>query len=123
MSDRGRQQARFATQGREASSRPPLTSEAIESVAQWLRVIAEPNRIRLMEALDAGSATLQGLASQLGTTRQNAHKHLMVLGRAGIVGRREVAGRVHYELADWAGWWVVMQAAESVTTHRPAKRR
>jgi DNA-binding transcriptional ArsR family regulator len=99
----------------QTASRPPLSQEAIESVATWLRVIAEPTRIRLMEILNAGSSSVQGLASQLGTSRPNVSKHLAVLHQAGIVRRRKVGNHALYELADWSGWWMVEQASTTVT--------
>lgn len=117
MNDRVRQKADGA-EGRESLPRGPLPSEAIESVAEWLRVIAEPTRIRLMEALDGGGATVQGLASQLAMPRQNVSQHLIVLYQAGIVSRRRTGNRVHYELADWTGWWMVRQAVVGVTSAR-----
>lgn len=120
MNNRVKQKAFGAAEGREAPSHRPLPSEAIESVAEWLRVIAEPTRIRLMEALDGGGATVQGLASQLGMTRQNISQHLIVLYQTGIVSRRRTGNRVHYELADWTGWWMVRQAVASVTPARTA---
>lgn len=100
---------------REASARAPLAEEAVESVAAWLRVLAEPTRIRLMDILNGGGASVQGLAAQLGTTRQNASRHLGVLRQAGIVARRKAGNRVHYELADFSGWWMVEQAASTLT--------
>lgn len=108
-------QAGHQARRREAPPRRPLADDAIESVAAWLRVIAEPTRIRLMEALDGGGASVQGLAAQLGMTRQNVSQHLNVLHQAGIVSRRRVGNWVHYELADWTGWWMVEQAVTSVT--------
>lgn len=98
-----------------APSRPPLADEAIESVASWLQVIAEPTRIRLMERLGSGGANVQGLASQLGTTRQNVSKHLGILRQAGIVNRRRSGNWVLYELVDFSGWWMVEQAAAALT--------
>ncbi|HMC50460.1 MAG TPA: metalloregulator ArsR/SmtB family transcription factor [Solirubrobacterales bacterium] len=98
-----------------APSRPPLADEAIESIASWLQVIAEPTRIRLMECLGGGEARVQGLASQLGTTRQNVSQHLGILRHAGIVNRRRAGNSVLYELADFSGWWMVEQAAAALS--------
>ena len=92
-----------------------LSEEAVESVAAWLRVIAEPTRIRLMEILNGGGSSVQGLAARVGMSHQNVSTHLKVLHQAGIVKRRKIQRRTHYELADWAGWWMVEQAAMTVT--------
>lgn len=101
-----------------ASSGPDrraLTEEEIEAVASWLRVIAEPMRIRLMQILNGGGGSVQALAAQLGTSHQNVSIHLRILHRAGIVKRRKIERRTHYEIADWAGCWMVEQVALTVT--------
>jgi DNA-binding transcriptional ArsR family regulator len=99
---------------REGSRRASLSDEVIESVASWLNVIAEPSRIRLIESLNRGGATAQGLAAQLRMSRQNVCRHLGVLHQAGIVKRRRVKNRVEYELIDWSGWWMIEQATASI---------
>lgn len=95
----------------------PLPEEAVESIVAWLRVIAVPMRIRIMEILNVGGASVQGLAAQLGTSHQNASWHLGVLHQAGIVRRRRVERRTHYELVDWSGFWMVKQAGLSAVAH------
>lgn len=109
-------------EGRRPPNREPLSDEAVESIAAWLRVVAVPTRIRLIEILNAGSSTVQGLAARLGTTYQNASKHLGVLHEAGIVSRSMVESRIHYDLVDWAGWWLVEQAAQGVAGGREDER-
>jgi DNA-binding transcriptional ArsR family regulator len=103
----------------QASKRPPtrepLSDEAVESIAAWLRVIAEPTRIRLMEILNGGAVSVRRLASQLGTSHQNVSRHLCVLHQAGIVRRRKVKRSTHYELVDWSGTWLIEQLGMSVT--------
>lgn len=96
------------------AAREPLPDEAVESIATWLRVIGEPNRIRLIEILNSGGTGVQDLADRLGTTRQNVSKHLAVLHQAGIVTRRRSKNCVTYELCDWSGWWVIEQVGRSV---------
>jgi ArsR family transcriptional regulator len=102
--------------GQPPASRQPLSPEAIESVSAWLRVIADPTRIRLMQILNAGSSSVQGLACQLGTSRPNISKHLGVLRQAGIVRRHKVGSHALYELVDWSGWWMVEQASTTVVS-------
>ncbi len=98
-----------------STARQPLSEEAVEAVAAWLRVIAEPSRIRLIEILNTGGNSVQSLAARLGTSHQNVSTHLKVLHHAGIVKRRKIERRTHYELVDWAGWWMVEQVALTVT--------
>lgn len=104
-------------QTRRAAGRPSglLTEETVESLAAMLRVLADPTRIRLIEALnERGRATVSALAACLPVTQQNVSHQLGVLHQAGIVNRRREGSWVHYELADWTGWWLVEQLAGSL---------
>lgn len=85
-------------------------------------------RIRLMDALNAGCTGRQTLTSLLGTTPQNVSKHLDVLCQAGLVSKHLESGRTEFEMVDWAGWWLVERAAESlgdldvIGSYRPTGR-
>jgi len=96
--------------------RERLDPKAMALTAERLRVIAEPNRIALLEALnEAGEASVQELADRVGVPHQKASKHLVVLYGAGMVSRRPGEGNTSlYTLIDWTGWWVVEQIAQWV---------
>ena len=78
----------------------PLPDLLVEQIAQRFRVIGEPTRIRLLDRLREGEASVQTLTDALGTTQQNASKHLSVLYTNGIVSRRREGNRVLYAIAD-----------------------
>lgn len=78
----------------------PLPEPLVEQIAQRFRVIGEPTRIRILDRLRDGEATVQELADVLDTTQQNASKHLAVLHSAGIVARRRDGNRVYHDIAD-----------------------
>jgi DNA-binding transcriptional ArsR family regulator len=78
----------------------PLPEPLVELIAERLRVIAEPMRIRLLDRLRDGEATVQTLAEATGSTQQNVSKHLGVLLRAGVTGRRKDGIYVHYRIVD-----------------------
>lgn len=104
------------------SSAVRLTDEAVELIAAELRVMAEPNRIRLIELLNQGDATVQELSAQLTTTHQNVSKHLGILFQAGCVSRKRDGLTVRYSLIDWTGWWVVEQIGRSIADRLDAQR-
>jgi DNA-binding transcriptional ArsR family regulator len=78
----------------------PLTDPVVELVAERFKVMGEPNRIRLLDRLRSGEATVQELADALDTTQQNVSKHLGVLLRAGILGRRKDGLFSYYRIID-----------------------
>lgn len=78
----------------------PLPEPLIELIAQRFRVIGEPMRIRLLDRLRDGSATVGELADAVAGTQQNVSKHLGVLHQAGIVSRVKEGNAVRYAIGD-----------------------
>ncbi len=78
----------------------PVPPELAELIAQRLRVIGDPVRIRLLDHLREGEASVASLTETLGATQQNVSKHLQVLHQAGIVGRRKDGTSVLYRIVD-----------------------
>ena len=78
----------------------PLPEALVELIARRFRVIGEPMRIRLLDALRDGPLTINELAEALGASQQNISKHVGVLAQAGIVGREKDGNRVRCSIAD-----------------------
>lgn len=95
----------------------PLPKNTIEMVAVMLKVLSDPTRIRLIELLiERGSATVGALTPYFPVSQQRVSQQLAVLQRAGIVRRRRQGMHNHYELIDFACWWVVQQLASGLAT-------
>ena len=77
-----------------------LPDGLVDLIAQRFRVLGEPMRIKLLDALRDGDATVGELANRLAATQQNVSKHLGVLHQAGIVGRAKQGTFVRYSIAD-----------------------
>jgi DNA-binding transcriptional ArsR family regulator len=78
----------------------PLPDPLIELIAQRFRVLGEPMRIKLLDALRDGDATVGELTERLGASQQNVSKHLGVLHQAAIVSRTKHGTAVRYAIAD-----------------------
>lgn len=82
----------------------PLSDELAELIARRFHLLAEPTRIKLLDRLRVGEASVQDLAAQVGTTPQNVSKHLCVLADAGVVGRRQQGNFAYYRVVDDGIW-------------------
>lgn len=78
----------------------PLPDPLVELIAQRFRVIGEPMRIKLLDRLREGAATVGELQEAVGASQQNVSKHLGVLHQAGIVSRTKEGTAVRYAIAD-----------------------
>jgi DNA-binding transcriptional ArsR family regulator len=78
----------------------PLPDELAELIARRFRVVGEPMRIRLLDRLREGEASVNELTEALGASQQNVSKHLAVLAEVGILGRRKEGTHVYYRIVD-----------------------
>ncbi|HEY7707779.1 MAG TPA: metalloregulator ArsR/SmtB family transcription factor [Gaiellaceae bacterium] len=91
--------------------RRPLAEPLVELIAMRLSLFAQPLRIRLVDRLESGEATVQELAAAVGAGQQNVSKHLAILHRAGTVARRRDGAYVRYSLVDVDALPLLEQAA------------
>jgi len=78
----------------------PVPDELVELIARRFRAIGEPMRIKLLDRLRDGEATVSELSEAIGASQQNVSKHLALLAEVGIVGRRKDGNRVYYRIVD-----------------------
>jgi DNA-binding transcriptional ArsR family regulator len=77
-----------------------ITPELAELIAARLRVIGDPMRIRILDLLRNGELSVGQITERVGTSQQNASKHLGILLQAGIVGRRKEGTTSLYRVVD-----------------------
>ena len=78
----------------------PLPDDLSELIARRFRVLGEPMRIRLLDRLRDGEATVSELSEALAASQQNISKHLAVLSDSGVLGRRKDGNHVYYRIVD-----------------------
>jgi DNA-binding transcriptional ArsR family regulator len=78
----------------------PLPDELVELIARRFRVLSDPTRIKLLDRLRSGKATVQELTETIGSTQQNVSKHLGVLRQEGIVRRAKRGNYSYYSIVD-----------------------
>lgn len=78
----------------------PLPGSLVELIAGRFRVLGEPMRIKLLDRLRDGDATVGELQEATGASQQNVSKHLRVLLDAGIVSRSKHGNHARYAIVD-----------------------
>jgi DNA-binding transcriptional ArsR family regulator len=78
----------------------PLPDDLVELIARRFRAIGEPMRIKLLDQLRDGEATVGELSEAIAASQQNVSKHLSLLADASILGRRKDGNRVYYRIVD-----------------------
>ena len=78
----------------------PELDKVFESVADYFGLLAEPARLKILHCLCDGERSVADVVSQSGLSQTNTSRHLNMLYRAGIVGRRKDGSMVFYKLID-----------------------
>jgi DNA-binding transcriptional ArsR family regulator len=78
----------------------PIPDTLAELIAQRFLVLGDPTRIRLLDQLRDGPATVGELQKVVGGSQQNVSKHLGVLLGVGIVSRTREGNFARYAIAD-----------------------
>ena len=95
----------------------PLPDDLVELIARRFRVLGEPTRIKLLDRLRAGEASVNELAEALDASQQNVSQHLKVLAEVGILGRRKAGTHVYYRIVDEGVFALCEQVCGSVQNH------
>lgn len=82
------------------TSHAPLTDEALTVIAERFRVLSEPTRLKLINALKDGEKNVNDLVRLTGLAQANASRQLKILAQAGILARRPAGVSVFYSIAD-----------------------
>lgn len=78
----------------------PLNDDALQLVARRFAVLAEPMRLRLIQALFEGERNVTELVEATEGTQANVSRHLQTLTAAHILARRKEGLQVFYRISD-----------------------
>lgn len=108
----------------------PYGALAAREVANVLKAVAHPARIRVIEELRSGERDVNSLQMLLQTTHSGVSQHLMVLRAYRLVAERREGRHVFYrlrkpEIADWLAEAVdlLLETAEEVKQMQAAIRK
>jgi ArsR family transcriptional regulator len=77
--------------------RDPLNAKRC---SRYLRALADPERLRIVQCLRAGPLPVSGISSSIKSPLANVSHHLKQLRLAGLVSRRKEGRQVIYALSD-----------------------
>jgi DNA-binding transcriptional ArsR family regulator len=95
----------------------PIPADLVELIARRFQLLAEPSRIRLLDRLRDGEASVRELADELEMNQQNVSKHLGLLADGGVLARRKDGTQVHYRIADDGVFDLCEQVCGSLEQH------
>jgi len=100
-----------------------FSDEALELVAARFKVLAEPMRLRLLHALRDGEKSVSELVEETGASQANVSKHLNLLFRHRMVGRRKEGLNVFYRITDPTIFELCERVCDRLEAELEASRR
>lgn len=77
-----------------------LSEDAMKEVAQFFQVLAEPNRLKILQLLRDRPMKVGDLAQRCGSSMANVSRHLTQLAQQGLVSRQAQGVSAFYQVAD-----------------------
>ena len=93
------------------------TLERFRLHAEVCKVLTDPKRLMILDALRHGDRSVGALASDIGVTLPNASQHLAVMPAAGLVLGQRTGTTISYRLAEPS----IVEACDVI--HRIVERR
>jgi DNA-binding transcriptional ArsR family regulator len=77
-----------------------LTDDELERIALHFRLLGEPMRLKILQAVCEEPRTVSDIVDAVAATQANVSKHLALLAAAGILTRKKDGQCVYYGLKD-----------------------
>ncbi len=77
-----------------------LSEDQTEKVALRFRMLGEPMRLRILQAVCRRERSVNEIAEMVCATQANVSRHLSLLAGAGILQREKVGLQVYYRMKD-----------------------
>ena len=77
-----------------------LTAGELEMIAGRFKMLGEPMRLKILQAVCKAPRTVSDIVAATGSTQANVSKHLALLATAGILQREKDGQCVYYGIKD-----------------------
>lgn len=71
-----------------------------ETVSGYFALLAEPTRLKILNALCDGERSVSDVVERVGSTQTNVSRHLNLMYSRGVLSRRRDGASTYYSIAD-----------------------
>jgi DNA-binding transcriptional ArsR family regulator len=101
----------------------PASEQLLERIADRLKAMADPMRLRILHVLQGGERCVSDILSHVGGSQANVSKHLSVLRRVGLVECRREGVNVYYRIEDPAVFTICESVCDSLERQIDAEKK
>lgn len=92
----------------------PASDQLLQKIADRLKAMADPMRLRILHVLQDGERCVTDVLAVVGGSQANVSKHLSVLRRVGLVDCRREGVNVYYRIEDPAVFAICSTVCDSL---------
>lgn len=71
-----------------------------DKASEYFALLSEPSRLRILQVICNTECSVQQVVEQTGLPQPNVSRHLSLLHRSGVLGRRRAGTSVFYRVTD-----------------------
>ena len=86
----------------------------MERLAEYFKVLSEPNRLSVLEVLKEGELNVTAVVEKAGLSQALVSKHLKLLTIAGLVKRKPAGSLVFYQVVNKGVFKLITQAQKLI---------
>jgi ArsR family transcriptional regulator len=75
-----------------------VAARDLEQIAARFKLLGEPMRLRILQAVCKGPRSVNGIVAATGSTQANVSKHLALLAAGGVLTRKKEGQCVYYSM-------------------------
>ncbi len=99
------------------------TPELFERIADRLKALADPMRLRILHLLEDGELTVSQILEAVGGSQANVSKHLARMRQAGLVTARRAGTAIHYRVSDPTAFAICRTVCDALEQRAAAEHR
>ena len=77
-----------------------MKADHYENLAEYLKALAHPTRLKILKALLDGEMCVKSIGEELGLQQSNISQHLSTLRSRGIIASRREGSKICYSVID-----------------------
>lgn len=100
-----------------------LAPKALEQIADYFKVLADPTRLQILTLLGDGDYNVGELAKQCHCSSANISRHLSLLSQHGLITRTSKGTSVYYQLTDQSTFALCDLVCENINRKISAQKQ
>jgi len=94
--------------------KPEPTDDFYERIAERLKALAEPTRLKILHALEDQELCVSDILTVVGGSQANVSKHLSKMRASGVLASRREGTSIFYRVADPAAFTICRTVCDAL---------